>query len=119
MIYKKTTTLSDTKKKTSIDKNYICILYNETKKTIQNMEETRTCYEYDTIQVFGGVPTYDSLVSFLVRERYSQDNVESIINNYLEDTSNDTEFKELQVYRVECKELAKKCMELYNKQLGV
>ena len=113
MIYNKTTTLSDTQKHTSVEKNYICILYNERTKNIQNMDSSRTCYEYDTIQVFNGIPDYDSLVSYLIRLEYSQDMVESIINNYLEDTTNSEDFKKLQEYRLNCKEIAKKCMELY------
>lgn len=114
MIYNKTITLSDTRKVTTKDKDYICILLNERIKTIKDMNETRTCYEYDTIQVYKGLPTYDTLVSYLVRLEYSQDKVESIINNYLEDSSNTEEFEKLQEYRKSCKELASKAMQQMN-----
>lgn len=114
MVYRHTKTESDTPKVTTIEKHYICIMFNETKKEkTDEFNKSHSYYEYDTIQVWGGIPTYDSLVSFLIREKYSQDTVESIINNYLE-TQEDKDFNELQSYRKECKDIAKKAIELYN-----
>ena len=49
---------------------------------------------------------YGKLISRLVRERYSQDDVEAIVNNYLSDPQDKTyqlEFNELQAYREQCK----------------
>ena len=49
---------------------------------------------------------YGKLVARLIREKYSQDEVEAIINNYLFDPQDETyrlEFSELQKYREECK----------------
>lgn len=58
---------------------------------------------------------YGSRVNSLVRQKYSQDEVEAIIANYLSylsgDTSNPaykTEYSMFQNYRQECKEIAKK-----------
>lgn len=49
---------------------------------------------------------YGKLISRLVRQRYSQDDVEAIVNNYLSDPQDGTyqlEFRELQAYREQCK----------------
>ena len=53
---------------------------------------------------------YGQLVSDLVRKKYSASAVEAILNNYMDDPSNEkyvAEFKELQAYRAECKEMAR------------
>lgn len=53
-------------------------------------------------------PTYEELVSQFIREKYSQDEVEAIINNYLSNAEKyKAEFDELQAYRLECKARAK------------
>ena len=54
--------------------------------------------------------SYSELVERLVRKRYSQSQVEAIINNYLDDRENaqyKAEFLEMQAYRKECKTKAK------------
>lgn len=52
--------------------------------------------------------SYDDLVSMFIRERYSQDNVEAIINNYLSNPEkHKAEFDEMQAYRLGCKERAR------------
>lgn len=59
--------------------------------------------------------SYGELVERLVRKRYSQSQVEAIINNYLDDSENTqykTEFLELQAYRKECKAEAKNILGL-------
>ena len=59
---------------------------------------------------------YSQTVHNLVREKYSQDAVEAILNNYLNDPSNEgyrSKFFTLQAYREECKILAK--AEVYGK----
>ncbi len=56
---------------------------------------------------------YDELVERFVRQRYSQSDVEAIINNYLGDNGNEqyqSEFKALQEYRKECKAKAKEIL---------
>jgi predicted CopG family antitoxin len=54
--------------------------------------------------------SYGELVERLVRKRYSQSQVEAIINNYLDDSENEqykSEFLEMQAYRKSCKAYAK------------
>ena len=56
---------------------------------------------------------YGELVERLVRKRYSQSQVEAIINNYLDDSENSqykAEFLEMQAYRKECKAKAKEIL---------
>lgn len=58
---------------------------------------------------------YGRVVNNLLRQQYKADMVESIINNYLADMTNEkhaSEFKELQEYRKECKQEAKRLLEL-------
>lgn len=58
---------------------------------------------------------YGELVARLVRQRYSQSDVEAIINNYLGDNGNEqyqSEFKALQEYRKKCKAKAKEMLGL-------
>ena len=54
---------------------------------------------------------YQDRVNHLIRQKYSADQVEAIINNYLSDMSNvkhKKEFDDLQEFRKECKQRAKK-----------
>ena len=71
---------------------------------------------FDAEQDFNRLPetektaSYGELVEQLVRKRYSQSQVEAIINNYLDDSENEqhkAEFLEMQAYRKECKLKAK------------
>lgn len=56
---------------------------------------------------------YPRLVSEFVRQKYSQDKVEAILNNYMaEPEKHSTEFTELQEYRKACKEYAKGLLRL-------
>lgn len=51
---------------------------------------------------------YDNTVSNIIRQRYSADAVEAILNNYLNDPeSGRKEFEELQSWRAQAKALAK------------
>jgi hypothetical protein len=55
-------------------------------------------------------PTYDVLVSALIRKKYDADKMEAIINNYLADTNDETakaEFADMQAYRQEVKDFCK------------
>lgn len=58
-------------------------------------------------------PTYDTLVSALIRKKYDADKMEAIINNYLADKDNDAviEFGEMQAYRQEVKDFCKSVFE--------
>lgn len=58
-------------------------------------------------------PTYDTLVSALIRKRYDADKMEAIINNYLADKDDSAiiEFSEMQAYRQEVKDFCKAVFE--------
>lgn len=56
---------------------------------------------------------YPRLVSEFVRQNYSQNKVEAILNNYIADPQEyATEFQELQAYRKTCKDRAKELLKL-------
>jgi hypothetical protein len=55
---------------------------------------------------------YPMLVSSLVRERYSEDDVEAIMNNYLADPEgHKADFDELQAWRAKAKQTAKEVID--------
>lgn len=59
-------------------------------------------------------PTYDTLVSALIRKKYDADKMEAIINNYLADKDDESaviEFGEMQTYRQEVKDFCKTVFE--------
>lgn len=72
----------------------------------------------DIVEFVKGTPranqVYGSVVNDLLRQQYKADKVESIINNYLDDPNDKhtKEFKDLQAYRKECKEEAKRILQL-------
>ena len=58
---------------------------------------------------------YGSVINDLFRQRYSQDKVEAINNNYLDDMENVEHIKErddMKAYRKECKKQAKIILEI-------
>ena len=58
---------------------------------------------------------YGSVINDLFRQRYSQDKVEAINNNYLDDMTNEEHIKEredMKAYRKECKRVAKEVLEI-------
>lgn len=60
---------------------------------------------------------YGQKVSYLIRLKYSQSDVEAILNNYMDDPTNENyikDFKNLQAYRIECKKQAK--LEVYGEE---
>lgn len=59
--------------------------------------------------------TYPLLVNYLIRQKYQEQDVEAILNNYLDDINNANhinEFRELQAYRNRCKIKAKGLLNL-------
>lgn len=57
---------------------------------------------------------YNTLVSSFVRSRYSEDEMEAIICNQLDDPTNEEhakEYKDMQAYRTVCKQTAKDVIE--------
>ena len=58
---------------------------------------------------------YGHRVTAEIRKKYSRDQIEAIVNNYLDDPTNETyaaEFKALQEYRKHCKAVVKIEMEI-------
>ena len=58
---------------------------------------------------------YGSVINDLFRQRYSQDKVEAINNNYLDDMTNEEHIKErndMKAYRKQCKLEAKRILEI-------
>ena len=73
----------------------------------------------DIVEFVKGTPraeqVYGRVVNDLLRQQYKADMVEAIINNYLDDMTNEkhiTEFKALQDYRKACKDYAKELLGL-------
>ena len=69
------------------------------------------------IERYGGISEkdYESLVTALIRKRYSSDTMEAIINNYLFDDSNGEhrmEWESMQRWRAKSKEIAKELLRL-------
>lgn len=75
--------------------------------TEQEIAEEKAKFEQEEKERLANTP-YDQLVSMFIREKYSQDSIEAIINNYLSNSEKyKAEFDELQAYRAECKARAK------------
>lgn len=58
--------------------------------------------------------TYDLLVSLIIREKYSDDKMQAVINNFLlenDNTEHEEEFKQMQSWRKHAKEIAKQILE--------
>lgn len=59
--------------------------------------------------------TYDLLVSTIIKDKYSDDKMQAIINNYLlndGDEEHEEKFNEMQEWRKHAKEIAKEIMSL-------
>lgn len=103
--------------KKQIEGVYICQKYE--KILSKNFVKTKTrtindknifidVYEYE-IEVYSS-KKYDEIVSTLIREKYSNNDVEAIFANYLSDKENTkyiNEFNTFQEYRENCKKEAK------------
>ena len=65
--------------------------------------------------IFGEMCKAGHIVTKEFRKKYSADTVEAIVNNYLDDPTNEkyiAELKEMQEYRKQCKASAKVKMEI-------
>ncbi|MFV0587492.1 hypothetical protein [Bacteroides reticulotermitis] len=74
-------------------------------------EEIGVFFEYDTVLI-EGLPTYERVVESLIREKYSISNELAIQRQ--RDTKG-SEFAEYCEYADSCKELARECMESWEK----
>lgn len=82
----------------------------------------------DKVSIICDTCNVSNLINAFVREKYSASQVEAIVNNYLSDMFNEhykIEFNELQKYRREVKDIAKKIVtfikdnDLVNKPDGI
>lgn len=83
------------------DNERTLVSYNVVEK-----EGEENLYEFDTI-VIKGEPTKENLVNSLLREKYSQSEVEAIMRHKLNgDAGADTEFAAFNAFAEECKSIA-------------
>lgn len=67
-------------------------------------------YEFERIELAPGHFNYANMVSAIIEDRYSKDNMDAVVNNYLcepEDETYAEEFKKMQEWRAHAKEVAK------------
>ena len=75
-----------------------------------NVVEHDDLFDYTTIELSLNVWSYGELVSAMIRERYTEDAMEAITNNYLAnqaDMDAMTKYTEMQRYRGHCKVVAR------------
>lgn len=63
-------------------------------------------YDYESVFIPAGLFTYPDIVTLIIRERYSADQMEAIINNYLADQSDNADMTAMQTWRQHAKEVA-------------
>ena len=94
----------------------VLICWNERKETIQPETEGGepiTMYRYSYVKVLFPF-TYESLVSSIIRSEYNDDKMQAVINNYLDNPTDEKrlqEFTDMQNWRKEAKEVAHEVME--------
>lgn len=75
-------------------------------------------YEYEPIEVKYERWDYGGIIDALVTYKYTNDKMQSIINNYLLEPDNAEyiqEFNDMQAWRKEAKEIAKQALDYNNK----
>lgn len=116
MIYQICKTEADSKKQSVIiEKNLITLNYNftEEERTDPMDNKTRSVYVFDTILVRGGEPTYETLVNFLIKIKYSDSEENALLRKKVANLDTKNEFEDYSAYCEECKVLAAKLMESY------
>lgn len=76
---------------------------------IHNIDE----WEYDRVSIPAGKWDYSGVVDALIQYKYPIDKMQAVINNYLldpEDAYAVDEFKKMQAWRKEAKEIAKEAL---------
>lgn len=118
MIYQLCKTEANEKKSSVIiEKNLITLNYNfTTEERVDYMgdkKETRSVHVFDTILVRGGEPTYETLVNFLIKTKYSDSEENALLRKKIANLDAKNEFEDYSAYCEECKVLATKLMESY------
>ena len=94
----------------SRDGKFAFICWNERKEQIEGTK--KYIYKYSYVKIKYPF-TYEQLVSKIVRSVYSEDEMEALINNYLSDSETYSEkFTEMQAFRQEAKEIAKRVLNI-------
>lgn len=92
------------------DGKYINIYFDEKKIESTNDEgETTIQYEYESVDAPQGAD-YPTLVSAIVRTRYSSDAVEAIILNDNDTAEHAQQYADLEAWRTHAKEVAKQVL---------
>lgn len=90
----------------------------EVKQETENNEQSQSVsYEWCEATFPIGVPTYANLVAAFVHGRYTDDDMQALVNNHLLDAGEEAEEAEwnaMQEWRKECKQLAKDVLERLN-----
>ena len=79
-----------------------------------NVNEVEYGYEWDSVELPAIRWDYGGIIDALVTYKYPNDKMQSVINNYLLDPTDETivkEFNEMQAWRKEAKEIAKQALE--------
>lgn len=111
MYYKKITTMSDTKqvneKVGKITRFYYGEQLVEVKDFNGGKETTKKQYMYDCIECYNGIPTYETMVNFLIEQKYSKSEENAILRKKIANLDTNNEFDTYNAYAEECKTLAK------------
>lgn len=93
------------------EKDTVLINFDEVEVQMPSSEEGEsvTMYEYESVRVKKGAD-YGDIVSAIVREHYSQSQVEAIILNGEDTPEHAEELRQLMVWRKHAKEIAKQVL---------
>lgn len=75
-------------------------------------------YEYDELELIGMNITYPAIVSTIIRDKYSADDVEAILLNGDDTEEHSREYTELQEYREYAKNTAKEILNAHKIQMA-
>lgn len=111
MYYIKTTVQATTSQVSTRSKHITRFFYNEQKvgSSTDMFGNTikQKIYSYDCIECYNGQPTYETLASFLISLKYSDDEEKAILRKKLADIDTNDEFSGYTKYCESCKALAK------------
>lgn len=77
---------------------------------VEEIKEGGYLYRWKSVTLLPGVWTYSAIVNAIVTEKYPEDAMQAVINNYLADGSDAeavADFNEMQQWRAMAKEVAK------------
>ena len=83
--------------------------FNIEETTPEVQEKTGFNFRYQSVTLEPGIWSYPAIVSAIIKERYPDDAMDAIVNNYLADPKSEEykmEMQEMQDWRANAKELA-------------